>query len=268
MKNNTIGVVGFGHLGSSIVLSLLAGGFPKERLLISHRGSKKTLLHAAERGVSSCITDTGDLMSRADIIILAAKPQDIGSIVSNRVKEGALIISFMAAVSQDTLSRLFDCCVCRAMCSGPETIESGLGVSVLWPYNERAEEVLRAARMKLFDIGFEEELDAFTVGICIPPIIMNITVPDDERKTALSGMELEFPVYAELSGWIETVLSQNGHEKKEDCLKNVSTKGGISEAMTASLCSGADFASALRRGMARCGEILRDINSALLQNVA
>ncbi|MEA4871451.1 MAG: hypothetical protein VB076_01390, partial [Synergistaceae bacterium] len=57
--------------------------------------------------------------------------------------------------------------------------------------------------MREIKIKTEDEIDAFTAGICIPPILMNIKVDERERKKALKKMSLNWPVYRELSGWIE-----------------------------------------------------------------
>ena len=77
LDGKTIGIAGFGHLGSSIAAALAANGFPKERLLISCGGSAATLARAERMGLASCMTDTRTLVSRADFILLAARPQDL-----------------------------------------------------------------------------------------------------------------------------------------------------------------------------------------------
>lgn len=265
--NTKIGVVGFGHLGSSIVRALLDGGFAKANLMVSYRGSRSTYERAVSMGVEGSLCDTSFLMKNADIIILAAKPQDFSAVSSNSVKPDALVMSFMAAVPFRILKKAFACRVCRAMCSGPETITAGHGISVLYPANDAARSMLSLAGIKLLDISGEEEIDAFTVGICIPPILMNINVEDGKREKALFEMAKSYPVYADLAEWIERELAPNGAEA-ESCLENVSTKGGISEAMTVRLRKDGDFAAALERGMERCLEICRDICSSIEANAA
>jgi pyrroline-5-carboxylate reductase len=259
IKNKTVGVVGLGHLGSSIVDSFLSGGFPLENLQISCRGNHKTYLKAVNMGVDSCLTETEHLMKNADIIILAARPQDFKAIAENQVREDSLLISFMAALKLNTLKENLNCRVCRAMCSGPETISAGRGAAVLFPYMQEAAELIELAGIKRFRIREEDEVDAFTAGICVPPILMNIAVSEEERNKTLSEMEKRFPVYGELSEWIqqELVCGQNGD--KSEFLKNVSTKGGISEAMITSLTNGGSFAASMELGIRRCAEIRSEI---------
>ena len=61
MKNineKQIGMVGFGHLGSSIAEALLNGGFSKSNLMISYRGSRATRDRVSELKLESCVRDT------------------------------------------------------------------------------------------------------------------------------------------------------------------------------------------------------------------
>ena len=132
LDGKTIGIAGFGHLGSSIAAALAANGFPKEQLLISCGGSAATLARAKRMGLASCMTDTRTLAERADFLLLAARPQDLGSFSGLRLKEGAFVMSFMAGISLATLHKVFDAELCRVMCSGPETITDGMRSPTAW----------------------------------------------------------------------------------------------------------------------------------------
>lgn len=268
MTKDIIGIVGFGHLGTSIAMSLLNGGFSKEHLMISCRGSKATLERAEKFGLTGTLSDTKNLMAKADIIILAAKPQDVSTIYTNKIKDGALVMSFMAALPYNSLKKMFDCDVCRVMCSGPETITSGYGASVMWPDNARAEQVLECAGVKRFPISFEDEIDAFTVGICIPPILMNIEVKERLLRSALAAKAAEYPIMSKLTPWIEATIDEGHRHDNKACLENVCTKGGISEAMVKSLMSGESFALSLKRGLERCSQICEEIQKKICKNAA
>ena len=192
LDGKTIGIAGFGHLGSSIAEALVANGFPRERLLISCGGSAATLERAGRMGLASCMTDTRTLASRADFLLLAARPQDLASFSGLRLKEGAFVMSFMAGISLETLHRVFSSELCRVMCSGPETITDGMGVSATFPSEARPHAVLRAAGLEVFDLSCENELDAFTVAICLPPILLNIDL-ESEKAEALDAMAKRYP---------------------------------------------------------------------------
>ena len=268
LEGKTLGVAGFGHLGSSIVSSLLAHGFPKERLLISCGGRAETRERARAAGLARCLTDTASLMRRADIILLAARPQNLTDFRGLAVKEGAFLLSFMAGISLETLHRVFDAELCRVMCSGPETITDGLGLGVSFPSEARSGAVLEAAGLKVFDLSCESELDSFTVGICLPPILLNIEIDEGEKRTALLEMSKRYPVYRELAPWIDRVIAAHAGEKSAAALANVSTKGGVTEAMTTALQNGASFSQALVAGLSRNDELCCELRRRFAASAA
>ena len=267
MKNineKKIGMVGFGHLGSSIAEALVNKGFPKSNLMISHRGSIETTERVSDLKLESCVRDTEYLMKNSEVIILAARPQNIKEIAENCVSKDTLILSFMAALPLKALNSFFDCRILRVMCSGPESISGGRGISTLMPSDKDACGFLKACGIREFEVKNEDEIDAFTAGICIPPILMNISIDRNERYAALNKMALRFPVYRELSDWIEAELELSSSESNKKSLENVSTKGGVSEAMVSALLGGASFLSSVERGIERCAEL----RSELCKNLA
>lgn len=256
--NQVIGIIGFGHLGHSLALPLVQKGFPKERLLISHRGSEDTCRKAREAGLAECLTDAKDLAGRADVVIVAVRPQDVLSLSGLSFKADALVISCMAGLPLELLRKIFEVDVRRTMCSGPDTILEGRGIATLFPADARVSEVLELIGMRVFATGSEGELDSFTVGICLPAILLNIRVAKKEVSETMDEMERAYPVYARLREWAEEVSPREGVEKRT-YLEGVSTKGGISEAMTRSLRSGSSLLAALLRGLERGDEITAEI---------
>ena len=267
MKNineKKIGMVGFGHLGSSIAEALLNGGFSKSNLMISYRGSRATMDRVSGMKLESSVRDPEYLMKNSDIVILAARPQNIREISENHVRKDTLILSFMAALPLSALSSFFDCSISRAMCSGPETISGGRGICVLHHGTDAARKLVSLCGMREMQIRTEDEIDAFTAGICIPPILMNIKVDEGERKKALKNMALRWSVYRELSPWIEAELELSASQNDKKSLENVSTNGGVSEAMVNSLINGGSFFPSVERGVERCAEL----RSELCKNLA
>ncbi len=271
MKNiheKKIGMVGFGHLGRSIAEALLNGGFPKSNLMISYKGSQATMDRVSGLKLENCVRDSEYLMKNSDIIILAARPQNIREIAENYVRKDTLILSFMAALPLSALSSFFDCRISRAMCSGPETISGGRGICVLHHGTDAARELVSLCEMREIEIKTEDEIDAFTAGICIPPILMNIKVDERERKKALKKMALRWSVYRELSGWIEAELALSASQNDKKSLENVLTKGGVSEAMVTSLINGGSFFTSVERGIERCAELRTELCKSLAVKAA
>ncbi|MBQ9882651.1 MAG: NAD(P)-binding domain-containing protein [Synergistes sp.] len=263
LEEKKIGIAGFGHLGSSIVSALLAHGFPRDRLLISHGGSAGTLERIRAAGLGCCVTDTAELMLSANIAVLAARPQDLLRFRGIETSKDMFILSFMAGVSLESLHKIFPAQLCRVMCSGPETIDAGRGIGVSFPSEALPRAVMEAAGLKVFDVSCESELDSFTVGICIPPIVLNMDISREEKDEAMRVMARRFPIYSELSGWIDEVVSADKGRENSAALANVSTKGGVTEAMVDALNGGASFCSAVEAGLARSRELRDDIKRKL-----
>lgn len=258
-----IGVVGFGHLGRSLVTSLVQNGHPKSRILISHKGSERTCRAIGELGLGACVTDTRTLMGRADVVILAVRPQDVLGIADMRSKPGALVVSCMAGLSAGLLRTIFQTDVRRMMCSGPDTIAEGLGIATMYPQDARVETVLRMMGLRVHATASEEELDSFTIGICIPAMLQSVAVPEKEVKDAMTCMERTYPVYAPLYNWVREVLPDGAAPDGGASLAGVATKGGVTETMTGMLRLGAPFGLALQCGIERGREIAHDIRQSM-----
>ena len=268
IKEKKIGMVGFGHLGSSIAEALVKGGFQKSNLMISYKGSRATMDRVSGLKLESCVRDSEYLMKNSDIIILAARPQNIREIAENYVRKDTLILSFMAALPLSALSSFFDCSISRAMCSGPETISGGRGICVLHHGTDAARNLVSLCEMREIKIKTEDEIDAFTAGICIPPILMNINVDERERISTLKNMSLRWSVYRKLSRWIEAELELSSSQNDKKSLENVSTKGGVSEAMVTSLINGGSFLLTVERGIERCAELRTELCKSLAVKAA
>lgn len=254
-SGTTIGIAGFGHLGSSIARALINGGLMKKKLLLSCRGSEATLARAEEAGLSSCMVSTERLFESSDIILLAARPQDLHSFSGLSYKKQAYVLSFMAGLPLELLRSVITAPVSRVMVSGPETITDGMGLGVSFPESPEAEAVLAASGIERAEIKSEAELDAFTTGICLPPVLQNISIPASEAAAALEALARRFPVYEQLAPWIDKVVRKSGGAGNPAALANVSTKGGVTEAITTALASGASFEEAVEAGLRRNSEL-------------
>ncbi len=85
-----------------------------------------------------------------------------------------------------------------------------------------------------------------------------------ERISTLKKIALRWSVYRELSDWIQAELALSASQNDKKSLENVSTKGGVSEAMVTSLINGGYFLPSVERGIERCAEL----RSELYKNLA
>src|SRR2546422_3179962 len=98
---NTIGIAGVGKMGEALVRGLIVGRVvPASRVLVSDAIPARAKEIAAKHGVTSLET-VADLARESDILVLAAKPKDMPSLVAGiaaHVKRGALVITLAAGV--------------------------------------------------------------------------------------------------------------------------------------------------------------------------
>src|SRR2546425_589979 len=98
---NTIGIAGVGKMGEALVRGLIVGRVvPASRILVSDAIPARAKEIAAKHGVRSLET-VADLARESDILVLAAKPKDMPSLVTGiaaHVKRDALVITLAAGV--------------------------------------------------------------------------------------------------------------------------------------------------------------------------
>src|SRR3989442_13454691 len=96
---NTIGIAGVGKMGEALVRGLIVGRVvPASRVLVSDAIPARAKEIAAKHGVISLET-VADLARESDILVLAAKPKDMPSLVTGiagHAKRDALIITLAA----------------------------------------------------------------------------------------------------------------------------------------------------------------------------
>src|SRR5437870_8304487 len=100
-KQNTIVIAGVGKRGEAVVRGLIvARVVPTSRILVSDAIPARGKEIAAKHGVTSLET-VAELARESDILVLAAKPKDMPSLVTGiagHVKRDALVITLAAGV--------------------------------------------------------------------------------------------------------------------------------------------------------------------------
>jgi pyrroline-5-carboxylate reductase len=102
-----LSIVGIGNLGGALAKRLIESGLSRSDMTLISRGSDRAqqISVALELPLKTALDCTED-----EIVILAVKPQDIGSIrdlIVGKLPEMALILSFVAGVSCASLRRIF-----------------------------------------------------------------------------------------------------------------------------------------------------------------
>lgn len=256
VANETIGIIGCGHLGRTLAREIIGHGFPKEKLIISYGGSASTLERIKRARLLENIRDNAEICRRSTIIFIAVRPQAIEELQKLSFPRNALVISCMAGVSSASLKRALGIDVFRIMPSGPDTIKEGKGIVAVYPHNNILIDTLSHMGLKVYELPEEEIMHIFTVGVCLPAALLVAAKKGLDAGQAAKTIEKEYPDFAEIYRWARDVLPDfDSDEEKEKYIGRMSTKGGITEAIVDILSSGSTFLTALRSGVARSKEI-------------
>lgn len=257
-----IGIVGCGHLGQSIAQSLLKHGLERENLLISSRGSQKTLGNLEAAGLLQNLTTNQMIFEQAGIVLITIRPQDILELKNIVILKKPLIVSCMAGVSIDFIHSVLDTPVYRMMFSGPDTIAQNNGVASMYPEHDSLKQLLQGINLEYVECTSEKDLDVFTAGVCLPAALLKIKQVD--IQSSLHAIQSEYPLFTELYRWAANVLPDLKTDvEKNQYIEKMITKGGVTEAIINSLSNGESFETALRNGVERTREISKEIQASI-----
>ncbi len=125
-----IGFIGTGNMAQAILMGLIDSGYASNHILAcSPSAAEKPELRAL--GLKLLTHDVNTLIEQSDIIIYAAKPQQLANIaatISDCPLENKLIISVAAGLTTDGISHAFNQCatIIRAMPNTPTLLKKGV----------------------------------------------------------------------------------------------------------------------------------------------
>ena len=171
MTNRIIGFIGGGNMARSLAKGLLANGWGRDYLQISDSDpdARQRLKEVLD---IETLESNVELANRADILVLAVKPQALKSVaeeIANIVQERKpLVISIAAGIrTKDLVSWLGgDVTLVRAMPNTPALVGSGAtglyaGAGVSSEQRDEAETVLRAVGVVVW-VADEKLMDVVT----------------------------------------------------------------------------------------------------------
>ena len=98
----TIGIIGVGHLATALLEGFLLSGMDPEEILLSPRGKAAQL--SARWGLPMA-TDNYDLVTRADLVLLAVRPLDAQRAIAGLPwRDGQTLLSLCAGVPRSALN--------------------------------------------------------------------------------------------------------------------------------------------------------------------
>jgi pyrroline-5-carboxylate reductase len=254
LMDDTIGIIGCGHMGRALAGELLARGFPQERLEVSCGKSASSLESIKRAGLWNCLAENEEICRDSSIIFISVRPQVLRELEGLSFPEDSLVASCMAGISLHALKRILGTNAVRMMPSGPATIQEKRGIAAVYPHNYALTRILTGLDLQVCELSSEDLMHIFTVGVCLPAALLACGNGDVEAA-ALSLVE-EYADFPEILAWAKDVLPTfERDEDREDYIRKTATRGGITEAIIGSLSAGSGLEQALRRGIARSREI-------------
>lgn len=254
--DDTIGLIGCGHLGRTIAEELIGHGLPKEKLMISYGGSASTLESIKRAGLFENVSDNEKICKKSDIIFIATRPQAFEELKRLNFSRDALVVSCMAGIPLDSIKKALGIDVFRIMPSGPDTIKERKGIAAIYPHDDILMDILSHIGLKIYELPDEEMMHIFTVGVCLPAALLAAEKRELNTGYAAKIIDKEYRNFEEIYAWAKDVLPHFDCDgEREKYITRMSTKGGITEAIVDSLSSGSTFLDALRSGIARSREL-------------
>jgi pyrroline-5-carboxylate reductase len=171
MENCTIAFIGSGNMSRSLIGGLIANGIKLEQLLATDPDNDQRNAIAKQFGIST-LENNNEAISKADVILLAVKPQVMHEVVSGIADSikgtSKLVISIAAGVNINSISQWLNvsAAVIRVMPNTPSLIQAG--AAALYANEHTSESQKNTAEAMMRSVGTaiwldsEEQMDAVT----------------------------------------------------------------------------------------------------------
>ncbi len=256
MRNprSRIGIVGAGHLGTSLARIFLSRGWSAEELLVAHRGSRASLealeaLNLADRSAPT------PRVFESDVVFITVRPEDLAAFRGMEIPSRTILVSCLAGIPVATAQALLAHPVIRVLPSSPTSLEEGKGIAGVFPGNSGVETLVSSLGIVVHPLKDEEDFHSFTACLCLPAALMEWS----RRGNAFSEdpqfgiRDHTLPGLADLLAWARSVTPVGlTAEEQRAYVTRMATPGGITEAMVQALdVPGADLAASFASGEAR-----------------
>jgi pyrroline-5-carboxylate reductase len=256
LSDQSIGIIGCGHLGRALALQFLSRGLPVDRLKVSCGGGASSLDGIKRAGLICCQAKNEDICRDCSIIFISVRPQSLPDLKCLSFRKDALVVSCMAGVSLQAVKKHLGADGVRIMPSGPSTIQDMKGIVAIYPHNDIMARILKSLELNVFALPDEELMHIFTAGVCLPAVLLASESDDQGRREASRTLAEEYAEFPRIFAWAKQVLPKfEDDEEISDYIRMMATKGGITEAMIESLKSDSSLTFAIKKGIKRSREI-------------
>ena len=163
--------IGAGNMAQSLIGGLIASGYDKQNIIATDPTQESRNAVTEKFGIQ-CFGNNAEAVNKADIVVLAVKPQILESVcqtILDSIKsKKPLIISIAAGIRSKDINRWLggNVAIVRTMPNTPALIQTGAtglfaNEIVSQDQQSQAEHILRAAGITVW-VDNEEKLDAVT----------------------------------------------------------------------------------------------------------
>ena len=237
--NVNICFIGAGNMAQSLIGGLIASGYPKD-LICATDPTKQQRDHVTQHFGISCYADNAQAIAKADIVVLAVKPQILQavceSIAPSVLANKPLLLSVAAGIRSNAINQWLggDHAIVRTMPNTPALIQTGAtglfaSNSVTEEQKSQAEHIMRAAGLTVW-VEEEAQLDAVTAVSGSGPAYYFLFMEAMEK----AGQELGLDAKTAHLLTLQTALgaAKMVLESQQDCAtlrQNVTSPNGTTE---------------------------------------
>lgn len=250
---NKIGVIGAGNIGRSVILKLLEKGYPYDNIQLSYNGSIFTFSALFDDNLVDMISDNSRLVNDSSIILLSVPPQSFEKIGDFGLDKDTLVISFMAGISIDKIKKQTKSeNVVRVIPTGPDTIKNSCAIAGTYPGNAAADFLFDLLDFDYYVVDSEDKMDYMVIAGCLPAVYCRVDSHSNESVRDIQRFAGDFDEFIEISKKAEKLVPT---DNIDEFVKQVSTPGGVTEAIISSLDQGNSLYDSLLAGIKRNNEL-------------
>lgn len=238
MKTPHIAILGAGNMGSSLIGGLIKNGHPIDKLTATDPSEEK-LQQIRQRFNINVTTDNLAAAQKAEVIILAVKPQLMKQVVSPlkaAMTPQTLIISIAAGVRIESLQKILgdNVAIVRTMPNTPALI--GAGATALFASNAVNEVQRNIAEMIMRAVGItvwvkdEGQLDAVTALSGSGPAYFFLILEAMQDSAEAMGLSPETAqMLAQQTALGAALMAIDSSHSPSELRKQVTSPGGTTE---------------------------------------
>ncbi|MDH5231372.1 MAG: pyrroline-5-carboxylate reductase [Gammaproteobacteria bacterium] len=198
MQNVKIGFIGAGNMATSLIGGMISDGFPAANLLASDHNQERCQWLAEQFKIQICESNQA-LLSQANIIVLAVKPQVMADVLRDLAPTPSdkLFISVAAGIPCQALQNWAQAkiAVVRTMPNTPALVGTGAtglfaNEQVSTEQREQAETIMRAVGIALW-VETEDMIDTVTALSGSGPAYFFYFMEAMEQSAVNMGMDVQ-----------------------------------------------------------------------------